>query len=147
MGVAGKLAKAGVAAAHGATDLAKQIAASAKSDAAKLTSTPAGAARLLAAANSKRLGAERVADGGTKKPAAAKPAPAPKKSSPEPRSSAPKTAEKAAPVDHRCPQLRGTTDDVLAAARAGRVRSNQAGPIEASQLLAAHNQGRVYWVS
>jgi hypothetical protein len=140
LGVAGKLAKAGVAAAHGATDLAASIAAEARRDASKLTSTPEGAERLLAVANSKRLGAEAIADGS--KPAKASPAKASPASSPPSSSSKPQTAS-----DVRCAQMRGTTTDVLAAARAGRVRSNQAGPINAAQLLQAHNEGRVFWVS
>jgi hypothetical protein len=130
-GVASKLAKAGVAAAHGAHDVAKALTLSAHADATKLTSTPAGAARLLATANAKRLGAEKVAAG---KPAQAKP-----NTSALPSSST---------ADLRCAQLRGTTEaDLLAAAKAGRVRSNQQGKASTSQLLAAHKAGRIYWVS
>jgi hypothetical protein len=131
LGVASKLAKASVAAAHGAHDVAKALTLSAHADATKLTSTPAGAARLLATANAKRLGAEKVAAG----PAA---------------KSKPNTAAipGSSTADHRCPQLSGNTEaDVLAAAKAGRVRSNQPGAITPSQLLAAHKQGRLYWVS
>lgn len=130
-GVASKLAKASVAVAHGAHDVAKSLTLSAHADAVKLTSTPAGAARLLASANSKRLGAEKVAAG--------KPTPAPKNTNALPSSST---------ADHRCLQLGGTTEaDLLNAAKAGRVRSNQPGTATPSQLLAAHKQGRIYWVS
>jgi hypothetical protein len=133
-GVASKLAKAGVAAAHGAHDVAKALTLSAHGDAVKLTSTPAGAARLLATANAKRLGAEKVAAG--------KSTPAPKS---KPNTSALPSSSTA---DIRCAQLRGTTEaDLLAAAKSGRVRSNQAGTATPSQLLAAHKAGRIYWVS
>jgi hypothetical protein len=121
-----------VAVAHGAHDVAKSLTLSAHADAVKLTSTPAGAARLLASANAKRLGAEKVAAG--------KPTPAPKKNT--------NVLPSSSTADHRCLQLGGTTEaDLLNAAKAGRVRSNQPGTATSAQLLAAHKQGRIYWVS
>jgi hypothetical protein len=133
LAVATKLAKAGVAAAHGAVDAAKTLTASAHGDALKLSGgNPAKAAALLNTANNKRLAAEKVADKGEPK------------SAPAPRAA---PAAKVAPVDHRCPQLRGTTEaDLLAAADLGRVKSNQQGAISRQQLLAAHDQGRIFWV-
>jgi hypothetical protein len=124
MGVASKLSKAGVAAAHGAHDVAKALTRSAHADATKLTRTPAGAAALLHAANKKRLGAEKVASQGE-----------PKNPRKPASSSSPAAPQKAA------------QNDLLAAAAAGRVRSNQQGAINTQQLLAAHQAGRIYWVS
>lgn len=136
LGVAAKLAKAGVAAAHGAKSVAAELTKSAHSDAVKLTKTPAGAAALLQHANNKRLGAEKVADKSpTPPPRAAakpKPKPAPKPAPPRPSSPAPS---------------RAVTSDVLSAARAGRVRSNDGRPVTADQLLAAHASGRFFWAS
>jgi hypothetical protein len=129
MGVASKLSKAGVAAAHGAHDVAKALTASAHGDAKKLTRTPAGAAALLAAANKKRLGAEKIASKGDT------PAPAQK----IPKAKASSSSSSAPP--------RGGEPDLLAAAAAGRVRSNRPGAINPKQLLAAHQEGRIYWVS
>lgn len=134
LGVASKLAKASVAAAHGAHDVAKKLTQAAHDDAVKLTKTPAGAAKLLAVANAKRLGAEKVAEG----------TPAAKQNT----KALPSSSTALNPENHVCPQLRGTTEsDLLNAAKAGRVRSNQQGTVSPSQLLAAHNRGRVYWVS
>lgn len=131
MGIAGKLAKAGHAAAQGAKDVAKILTSDAANDARKLTSTAAGAAKLLAVANSKRLGAEKIA--------AAKPA----AKQPKPKAAAkPKPAPKLGAVKAGSP----ATVDIVAAARAGRVRSNQKGVINPQQLMAAHQAGRVFWV-
>lgn len=138
LGVASKLAKAGVAAAHGAKSVAAELTASAHKDAVKLTKTPAGAKALLEHANKKRLGAEKVADNSRDTPqprAAAKPKPAPKP--------APKAAAAARPSSSSPP----VTNDVLAAARAGRVRSNDGRRVTPDQLLEAHATGRLFWVS
>jgi hypothetical protein len=142
LGVASKLAKAGVAAAHGAKSVADALTKAAHSDAVKLTKTPAGAAQLLAVANQKRLGAEKAANKGpetpapraaaVKRPAARAPSPAPARA-PSP---APARASSPAP-----------SSDVLALARAGRVRSNDGSSVSPSQLMAAHAQGRIYWVN
>jgi len=159
MGVASKLAKAGVAAAKGASKLSAALTVSAANDAKKLTTTPAGAAALLDAANKRRLGAEKLADG--PKPPAAPPAPraSAKRPAVRPaaraaqavpaanlaRASAP-SAPAALPAPRTAPaNLSGS--DLLARARAGRVRSNNGQPVTDAELLRAHGQGRIYWVS
>ena len=153
MGIASKLAHAGVAAAKGAQSLAREITASAAGDARKLTTTAAGAAQLLAAANAKRLGAERVADKSSAPPArpapppppraaAPRPAPAPK-ATPAPR--APDCAPCATPSTPSYPPM--SEGDLLARARAGRVRSNSNQLVDPGALIQAHREGRIYWVS
>lgn len=130
LGVASKLAKAGIAAAHGAKGVAQELTASAHRDATKLTKTPAGAKALLQAANNKRLGADKLADTGKENhappPTAAAPTRRVPASSPAPSSSA--------------------SPDVLQAARAGRVHSNDGSPITPAELLAAHNNGRIFFI-
>lgn len=144
MGIAAKLAKAGAAAASGAKELAKQITASAHVDAKALTKTAAGAASLMQHANAKRTAAANVP---TRK-VVTKPTP-----KPQLRAAAPKVAPKAAPA--RPPAARPAAPaapaarseaDLLARARAGRVRSNKPGNISDQQLLAAHRAGRIFWV-
>lgn len=138
MGVASKLAKAGVAAAKGAGKVAAAITKEAASDAAKLTKTPEGAAQLLAVANKRRLGGEQLADkspGPASESAAAPPPPAARRKL---RPAAAPAAPTGAPM---------SSEALLARARAGRVRSNQPGPINPDQLLIAHKAGRIFWVS
>lgn len=139
LGVASKLAKAGVAAAHGAKSVAAALTKAAHSDAVKLTKTPAGAAQLLAVANQKRLGAEKAAHKG---PEPAPRATAVKRPAARAPSAAPARAPSPAPARASAP-----SSDVLALARAGRVRSNDGTGVSASQLMAAHAQGRIYWVN
>jgi len=131
MGVASKLAGAASAAIKGATSVANALTASAASDAKRLTTTPEGAASLLAAANAKRLGAERIA--------AKVPTPKPK---PRPRA-APRPAAPRPAAPQYAPRSEAA---LLASARAGRVKSNHATTVSDSQLLAAHRSGRVFWV-
>jgi type IV secretory pathway TrbL component len=133
LGVAAKLAKAGVAAAHGAKAVADELTAAAASDAKRLTTTPAGAAALLAAANKKRLGAEKIAN-------SARENVAPKSAPARPSNAAPARCASATQFP---PMSEG---DLLARARAGRVRSNDGAAVSTSQLLAAHQQGRIFWV-
>lgn len=45
------------------------------------------------------------------------------------------------------PRTRGAKVDVLAAARAGALRSNKPGSVSADELLQAAKQGRVFWLS
>jgi hypothetical protein len=165
MGVASKLAHAGVAAAKGAKKLSASLTASAAADARKLTKTPAGAASLLATANKRRLGAEKLADGGSSPPPPAA-APAPKAPAARPAAraaravpAAPPAKAPAAPAPAapaRAPSLalpprtapaNLSGADLLARARAGRVRSNDGRPVTDAELLAAHAQGRIFWVS
>jgi hypothetical protein len=152
MGVASKLSGAAAAAAKGASAVANALTQSAANDAKRLTKTPQGAASLLAAANAKRLGAERIA---------AKSAPKPPPPKPKPKAAAPKPKPKAAPKPPAPPApppppapralpapavIMRSEADLLARARQGRVRSNVNQPVSDSQLLAAHRSGRVYWV-
>lgn len=117
MGVASKLAKAGAAAASGAVSMAQSITKSAARDARRLTTNPMAAASLLADANRKRLGAERVAfysDAETSR-----------------------SVSGAAPL----------SSELVMAAREGRVRSSTGQIVNALQLRAANNEGRVIlWV-
>lgn len=135
LGIAGKLASAAGAAAKGATNVAKQIAESAHLDAKALTTTAAGASALLAAANSKRLAADKVQP----------------KQAPARRTAPAKPALKLTPKPAAAPAakpsaLASSEADLLERARAGRVRSNQNGAVTDAQLLAAHRAGRIYWV-
>ncbi|SRR6266545_4507559 len=123
LGVAAKLAKGSVAAAHGAKSVAAALTKSAIADARKLTKTPAGAKSLLADANKTRVNTEKVIEAQPEKKRA--------------------PAARSAPAAARS----GSEADLLARARAGRVRSNSGAPVNASQLLAAHREGRVYWVN
>lgn len=126
LGVAGKLAKAGIASKHGAKSVAKVLTEGAVKDAHKLTKTASGAAALLKAANKKRLGLEQIAAKNKSKSKLAK------KAKPA------KSKGVAAPAQHAT---------LIAAARAGRVRSNQGGQVSSAELMRAHKSGRVYWVS
>ncbi len=132
IGVTEKLFKAGDAAAKGAKDIAKVLTSDAVKDAARLTKTPAAAKDLLHIANTKRKNLEKLIDGAAS--AAQKAAKAAAAKPPTARPAAPKPA----PKKH---------SDVLAAARAGRLRSNQGGNISQAALVAAANNGRVFWVS
>lgn len=149
LGVAAKLAKAGVAAAHGAKSVAAELTAAAASDAKKLTKTPAGAAALLKAANTTRLSAEKVANTGREN-VAPKPKPATKSTAKSTAKSTPATPASKASSCKPCSSASQfpamSEGDLLARARAGRVRSNDGSPVSTSQLLAAHNAGRIYWV-
>lgn len=61
--------------------------------------------------------------------------------------SAPKPAPKPAPVAPRAPVYPPMSSiDLLARARAGRLKSNYGQPVSEAQLLAANEQGRVYWI-
>ncbi len=145
MGIASKLSSAGVAAARGAKNVARAFTSSAALDARRLTSTPEAAAALLAAANTKRLRAETIQDKGTGRG----PTPA--------RVSASSTRALAAPGCSTCttsstsasaraaPSTRST--DILAHARAGHVRSSDGSVVTTEQLLGAHRQGRIFWIS
>jgi len=137
MGVASKLSGAAAAAIKGATGVADALTKSAANDARRLTTTPAGAASLLAAANAKRMGAERVA--AKAPPPRAAPAPFPR----FPARPAAKPRPPAAPKPAYAPFSEG---DLLARARAGRVRSNQNVRVSDAQLIAAHRTGRIFWV-
>jgi len=148
MGVASKLAKAGAAVAAGASSVADALTRSAASDASKLTSNPAAAASLLADANRKRLGAERVAA-----PKASQPRPAPRpivkpKAPPKPAAvkCAPQVVTRTKTVAVAPVFAPMSEADLLARARAGRVRSNTNQVVDERQLLAAHNGGRIFWV-
>lgn len=147
LGIASKLASAGAAAASGAKEVAKQLTKAAGIDASKLTKTAAGAASLLQAANAKRMAADNIParKALARRPAPAKPKPvaAPK---PAPRPT-PTAAPRLAAAPKPATAAKGSEADLLARARAGRVRSNQSGTITEAQLLAAHRSGRVYWVS
>lgn len=137
MGIASKLASGAAAAASGAKKLAAEITASAHIDAKALTKTAAGAASLMKAANAKRVAAENI----PAKKAAVKPKPKPAAARPKPKLVA---APKPAPKPAAAPQQ--TEAELLARARAGRVRSNEKGNVTDAQLLAAHRAGRIYWV-
>lgn len=141
MGVASHLASAGNAASAGLKVAAKALTGAAVNDAKRLTKTPQAAASLLKIANAKRKGAEAIAEG--------KPTP---RSSPPARPTprpAPAPARAAAPKPAARPALPPPRSgaDVIAAARAGRLRSNKGGAVSRSALLAAHNAGRVFWLS
>jgi hypothetical protein len=142
MGVASKLAGSAAAAIKGATSVADALAKSAASDARKLTTTPEGAASLLAAANAKRLGAERVAAKAPPPRAAPPPMPHfPRMAAQKPKAAAARPA--APPKPAYAPRSEAA---LLASARAGRVKSNVNTSVSDSQLLAAHRSGRVFWV-
>jgi hypothetical protein len=117
LGVAGKLISAGVHAARGSKSVAQQLTSDAMADAKLLTSSPEAAQALVSIANGKRKAVETLA-------APTKPATRP------PVVTAPKKS-----------------DDVLAAARAGRLRSNRGGSITPAQLQAAADGGRIFWVA
>jgi hypothetical protein len=135
MGVASKLAKAGAAVAAGATEIANSLTSSAARDAARLTTNPTAAASLLADANRKRLGAERVAASvPDRNPAPCKPC------------AAAKTVTKIKTVAVSPVFAPMSEADLLARAKAGRVRSNTNQVVDERQLLAAHKAGRIYWV-
>jgi hypothetical protein len=138
MAVASKLAKAGVAAAKGAQGVAQALTQSAAKDAVRLTGSAEGARALLDLANRRRLGAEKAAER-TPEPAAA-----PSSSSSAARAPMSR-ARMLAPASS--PAARSATDDLLARARAGLVRSSSGAPVSAAQLLAAHRAGRIFWVS
>lgn len=125
MGVAGKLSKAHLFAHHGAHAEAKALTSSAVSDAHKLTSTPAAAKGLLQLANHKRLALAKHAG--------------------IPASPTVRPAPTARPAPRVAPAL--APSDPLAAARAGRVRSNRGGAVSPAELAAAHASGRIFWVS
>lgn len=122
LGIAGKLAKAGIASKHGAKSVAKVITDGAIKDAAKLTKTASGAAALLKQANKKRTALEKIA--------------AKNKSKSKP-------AAKSKPI---VKPASGKPSNVIAAARAGRVRSNKGGKVSSAELLRASQSGRVFWV-
>lgn len=150
LGVAAKLAKAGVAAAQGATNVAKQITASAALDARRLTKTPEGAASLLQAANNKRLAASAIAA----KPSTVR-RPTPRLAASNPRGTT--LARRPAAAVARPTAAKASTStkitypplseaDLLARARSGRVRSSRGENVTEPQLLAAYKTGRIYWV-
>jgi hypothetical protein len=136
MAVASKLAKAGVAAAKGAASVAQALTQSAAKDAVRLTGSADGARALLDLANKRRLGAEQVAE--------RTPAAAPSSSSSAARAPMAR-ARMLAPASS--PAARSPTNDLLARARAGLVRSSSGAPVSEAQLLAAHRAGRIFWVS
>ncbi|HET8938986.1 MAG TPA: hypothetical protein VFN67_36330 [Polyangiales bacterium] len=149
MGIASKLAGAATAAASGAKAVAQAITKEAHLDAKALTSTAAGAASLMRAANAKRVAADNIDSRKvtqrpklTAAPRAA-PRPAARPAAVAKRAPAPKPAA-AKPV---ATPVVSSSADLLARARAGRVRSNKPGGITDAQLLAAHKSGRIFWVS
>ena len=135
MAIASKLASAGVAAAKGAKSIAEAITKSAAADAVRLTGSADGARALLDMANKRRLGAERVAERTPERPAASSAA---ARSAPARTTAAARTAP---------PPSSAPAADLLAQARAGRVRSSSGAPVTVAQLLEAHRSGRIYWVS
>jgi hypothetical protein len=128
IGVGGKLLHASVAAAHGAHDLAKKLTHSAITDAHVITKTPAQAQALLELANTKRMKAEAIA---SQSPAGAPP---------------PRLATRPTPPRPSSTQQARRPEDVVAAAHAGRLRSNQGGDVTPAEVAAAHASGRVFWV-
>jgi hypothetical protein len=117
LGISGKLGAASHAAAFGKAAAARLLTNHALVDAHALTGNDkARAAALLNVANAKRLGIEALAAG---KPAQ-------------------KVIAKA--------KAKGAHADVVAAARAGRLRSNHAGDVSPAELLHAAKAGRVFWV-
>lgn len=154
LGIAGKLASAGAAAASGAKEMAKQLTAQAGVDAKALTKTAAGAASLLKAANAKRVAADNIP---ARKPGAKRTAPAKPKLAAKPAAKPPLklvqrpklTVKPAAKPAAAKPAAAApySEADLLARARAGRVRSNQKGvQLSEKQLLEAHKAGRIIWV-
>lgn len=110
IGIAGKLLSSKTAKSVGAPRAAQALAASAVSDAKRLTKTPGGALSLLKVASTKASNAFGLVD----KLQNAKLSPA---------------------------------GDILAHARAGRVRSNTGGQVTPAQLQAAASMGRVFFVA
>jgi hypothetical protein len=129
MGVASKLAAASLAATAGAKKAAKLLAAAAKADVGRLTKGNAAAAgELLALANRKRHALSKLAlVSVSRKPA-----------------SAPASKPSSAPAPARAGT--GTSTGPLGAAKAGRLRSNQPGPVSAAELARAAATGRVFWI-
>lgn len=127
LGVAAKLGHARIAAKHGAHDLAKALTKEAIGDAHAISKNPADAARLLAVADQKSKNVERVTGMDT----------------------LPNAPPVTGPIfSQQQPSARASSGaDLLAAARAGRIRSNRPGTISEADLLNAHAQGRVFWVS
>lgn len=124
LSVASKLATADVAKAAGAPKAAAKLIKAAALDAGKRAKgNPAATKDLLRIANDKRKKVASViaASMPGAHPAAARPAPAPA----------------AAP----------SADRLLAAAKAGKVRSNKPGGVSHGELLAAAKAGRVFWLS
>jgi hypothetical protein len=162
MGIASKLSSAGLAAARGAKNVAAAFTNAAQLDARRLGGTAANAAKLLASANDKRLKAEAIQDRApAPKPAArpvARPAPRPapvRAAAPAPRPApvrAPAPAPARAPA-RALPQPQfqpqpsaPQSTDILAHARAGRVRSSDGSAVSPNELLNAHMTGRISWV-
>jgi len=142
MGTAGKLIAASRAAKSGSKAIAAALTKEASAGAAKLTKTPQGARALLELANKKRKGAEALAAG--KKPSKAPskpPAPSSRRLAPAP------VPKRLPPPASTTPVRRADGEAVLAAARAGKLRSNKPGPITPAALLEAHKAGRVFWLN
>ena len=134
MAVASKLTRASIAAAKGAKSIASALTQSAAADAVKLAGSADGARALLETANARRLGAEKVAE---LTPERSAPSSAPAGARPRQRAA----ASSPAPSSTRGGQ------ELLARARAGRVRSSSGAPVSVTELLEAHHAGRIYWVS
>lgn len=134
MMIASKLASAGVAASAGARRAAKKLVRSAKRVAKRFSRSKKGRRALLKLGNRKRKAAERLARrtsrGRRRKPSRRR------------RPSKRRTRRRAAPAKRRTRK-----PNILAAARAGRLRSNKPGSISAKKLMRADRKGRVYWVS
>jgi len=156
-----KLVKAGMQAERGAKKQAKALTDQAVASAKKVTKSPAQAKQLLEVANTKRKNvAELVAAGRparvrpplgkvASKPAPSKPASRPSSSpTARPSSPAPKLPILSPALSKPASKPAGKVDStaVLAAARAGRLRSNKGGPVSPATLLEAHNAGRVFWI-
>lgn len=119
MGIASKLGTAAVAAEAGAKNAARLLTESAVKQAARLA--PSNPKAMLTYANDRRKRAHALA--ATTKPRK------------------PETRKR--PAAGKAPSSRR----LLEAAKAGRVRSNQGGPVKFSELVRAHKSGRVFFVA
>ncbi len=144
MGVASKLASAGVAAAAGAKKAARALMRGAKKLAAKKVKSRKARRALMRIANKKRKAASRLADKPSRRRRRRRPM---RRARPVRR----RPTRQARPVRRRPtrrPRRRTVRKpNLLVAARAGRLRSNKRGAVTARSLAKAARRGRVYWIA
>jgi hypothetical protein len=136
IGVAGKLLASKTAQSVNAPLASQQLAASAVSDAKRLTKSPGGLAGLL------KIASHKAANVGTLVNKLVSKAPPPKPNLLGVRLNAPMSAARAA-VNRSF----AAPSDMMQAARLGKLRSNSGGAVTPAQLTAAANLGRVFFLA
>lgn len=137
MGVASKLAKGAIAVEAGAKRAARLFTKSAKKEAKRRS--PKGWRKVLKYANRKRKAAAKIA---SKKRRRRKRRPARKKPS---RRRKP-TARRRRPTTKRRRKRKTKRPSILAAAKAGKLRSNKKGAVSRKTLRRAARKGRIFWI-